>query len=69
MVDITKTNEQGAVWEKNLSGLRNGMFGDISDEATTCQTLLNYWRAQANAGYPCASENVKYFEERIRYTK
>lgn len=68
MADITKVNEQAAAWEKNLEGLQNGIFGEIAtyDEAITSQTMLRYWKAQASAGYPYASENVKYFEEAVR---
>ena len=46
-------------WNKNLEHLMNGGFGDT----TKPETLLNYWYAQKSAGYPYASENVKYFEE------
>ena len=46
-------------WEKNLEHLMSGGFGDTIH----AETLLNYWYAQADAGYPGASENVKYFEE------
>lgn len=71
MADITKVNEQITAWERNLEGLHNGIFGEIAtyDEATTYQTLLRYWRAQERAGYPYASENVKYFEESLRRCK
>ena len=63
-----KIADQAATWERNLEGLQNGMFGEIAtyDEATTNQTMLNYWQAQERAGYPYASENVKYFEEQLR---
>lgn len=67
MADITKVKDQAAAWERNLEGLQNGMFGDIAtyDETITNQTMLRYWQAQERAGYPYASENVKYFEEMI----
>lgn len=52
-------------WAKNLERLHARAFGEISDEATTNQTMLNYWTAQARAGYPGASENVKYYESLI----
>lgn len=55
MTDIEKR------WEKNLDHLMNGGFGD----PTKAETLLNYWYAQESAGYPYASENVKYFEEMV----
>ena len=48
-------------WEKNLEHLMSGGFGDT----TRAETLLNYWYAQESAGYPYASENVKYLEEMV----
>ena len=49
-------------WEKNLEMLKSGALGD----ADSPETLLRYWQMQAEAGYPCASENVKYFEDMVR---
>lgn len=49
-------------WEKNLQMLKSGALGD----ATLPETLLRYWKMQERAGYPCAEENVKYFEDMIR---
>lgn len=46
-------------WETNLDSLTAGAFGDPLDP----ETLLRYWEAQEAAGYPYASENVKYFKE------
>lgn len=46
-------------WKKNLEHLQSGGFGDTANP----ETLLHYWMAQESAGYPYASENVKYFEE------
>ena len=68
MADITKLNEQITAWNKNLEFLQSGGFGPIStfDEAETARTMLQYWTAQARAGYPGARENVKYFESRVR---
>lgn len=48
-------------WEKNMEHLQSGGFGPVDE----FQTLLLYWRAQERAGYPYASENVKYFEEMV----
>ena len=47
------------IWVKNLEHLHDGVFGDVSN----ANTLLNYWMPQARAGYPGASENVKYFAD------
>ena len=49
-------------WKKNLEMLKSGAFGDD----TSPKTLLRYWKMQERAGYPNASENVKYFEEIAR---
>lgn len=50
-----------SAWDKNLDRLTNGEFG----VATSPEALLRYWQAQAEAGYPSADENVKYFEQQI----
>ena len=52
-------------WEKNMKHLQNGGFGTTDQP----QTLLLYWQAQERAGYPYASENVKYFEEMVEKEK
>ena len=57
----TKVTTKEERWEKNLEHLMSGGFGDT----TKAETLLNYWYAQADAGYPGARENVKYFEEMV----
>ena len=49
-------------WEKNLEMLQSGALGDN----TSPKTLLWYWQMQESAGYPNASENVKYFAEMVR---
>ena len=64
-------NDQASIWEENLKGLENGVFGEIAtyDESTTNQTMLNYWTAQKCAGYPYASENVEYFKKLLEEKK
>lgn len=52
-------------WEKNLEALKSGALGDVNSP----ETLLRYWKAQAEAGYPYAEENVRYFEEMVRKEK
>ncbi|MBP3573904.1 MAG: hypothetical protein J6J71_04780 [Prevotella sp.] len=59
---IKKTSETHRKWNKNLIMLSSGGFGDIYSP----ETLLAYWKAQAEAGYPFAEENVRYFEEMVR---
>ena len=51
------------VWLRNLTSLKIGEFGI---DTTSPETLLAYWKAQAEAGYPFAEENVRYFEEMVR---
>ena len=51
-----------ARWDCNLANLNAGVFGT----PTHPESLLRYWKAQELAGYPSASENVKYFESRIK---
>lgn len=50
-------------WLRNLQSLKMGEFGV---DTKSPKTLLAYWKAQAEAGYPCAEENVRYFEEMVR---
>ena len=49
-------------WEKNLEALNSGALGDVNSP----KTLVKYWKMQERAGYPQASENVKYFEDMVR---
>lgn len=65
MADITKSNEQIAAWDKNLEKLKNGEFGAYKLPGESEKALLRYWRAQAEAGYPSADENVRYFEQLV----
>ena len=62
---LKKTSEKGKeiAFTKNLVSLANGEFGI---DTNSPETLLAYWKAQELAGYPCADENVRYFEERVR---
>lgn len=56
-----KQTEQEKLWEKNEKRLRYGEFGSIYGEECY-YTMLEYWKAQEQAGYPYASDNVKCFE-------
>lgn len=55
-------DEKSRRWNENVRMFNNGNFGSF-DKA---ETYLNYWKAQAEAGYPLAEENVLYFEEMVR---
>ena len=50
-------------WTRNLEMLVLGAFGI---DTKSPKTLLRYWKAQAEAGYPLAEENVRYFEDMVR---
>ena len=69
MADITKTNEKILAWEKNLERLKNGEFGAWKNEGESEKALLRYWQAQAEADYPQASENVRYYEQLLKEKK
>ena len=62
MEQTAKKGREGA-WLRNLTSLKMGEFGI---DTKSPKTLLKYWEAQELAGYPNASENVKYFEEMLR---
>jgi uncharacterized lipoprotein NlpE involved in copper resistance len=70
MADITKLNEQIAAWDKtwdkNLERLKNGEFGDLKNPKEHEKALMRYWQAQDEAGYPSASDNVRYFASQIK---
>lgn len=59
-------SEVERLWERNLALLKSGGFGEYTVAEECSKTLLRYWKAQAEAGYPNAIENVRYFEEIIR---
>ena len=58
--------EKERIWERNLETLRNGGFGNFTLAEECPKALLQYWKAQAEAGYPNAIDNVRYYEEIIR---
>lgn len=52
-------------WNLNLANLAAGAYGDPKDPST----LVRYWSDQADAGFPRAVENLKYFEELAKKTR
>lgn len=54
--------EQASIWNRNLQILGDGGYGPPEKP----QTLLRYWKEQEKAGYPGASENVRYFAELLQ---
>lgn len=61
-----KKKRKEAIWEKNMKKLKDGKFGELEHPQKCCETLARYWKAQAEAGYPLAVENMKYFEDMAR---
>lgn len=59
-------SEVERLWKRNLEFLKSGGFGEYTVAEEYPKTLLRYWKAQAEAGYPNAIDNVRYFEEIIR---
>ena len=57
--------EQEAIWKINAELLHSGGFGSMNGDKCF-ETLLRYWKAQEQAGYPHASESVKYFEDLVK---
>lgn len=53
--------DRASMWEINLQNLQNGALGNPQDP----RTLLLYWRKQEKCHYPCAHENVEYFQSLI----
>ena len=60
--ECKRFDSKEAQWDCNLANLNAGVLG----APTHPESLLRYWKAQELAGYPSASENVKYFESRLK---
>ena len=60
--EIIEADKKERLWSNNIANLHNGNFGSLDKS----ETYLNYWKAQAEAGYPYAEENVRYFEDMVR---
>ena len=61
-----KKKSKQAIWEKNMKKLKNGKFGELGSSPKCFETLSRYWKAQAEADYPLAVENMNYFENLLR---
>ena len=66
MIKLKKPNHQITAWQDNLDKLNRGEFGQLDIPRESLETLARYWKAQAEAGYPYAVENMWYFEEMLR---
>ena len=60
--ELAAEYERDALWQKNLSNLKEGTLGDKENP----ETLLRYWQAQERAHYPGAREMVEYFKDIIK---
>lgn len=59
---IVRADNKGEIFDRNFKKLMSGEFGNPKK----FETMVAYWKAQAEAGYPYAEENVRYFEEMVR---
>lgn len=59
---VVRAKSEDDIFEKNLDMLKSGLFGKCGEP----ETMVAYWKAQADVGYPYAIENVKYYEAMIR---
>ena len=59
---IVRADNKGEIFDRNFKKLTSGEFGNPEK----FETMVAYWKAQAEAGYPYAEENVRYFEDMVR---
>jgi hypothetical protein len=59
---IVRADNKGEIFDRNFKKLTSGEFGNPEK----FETVLAYWKVQAEAGYPYAEENVRYFEDMAR---
>jgi hypothetical protein len=59
---IVRAESKGEVFDRNFEKLTSGEFGNPKK----FETMVAYWKAQDEAGYPLADENVRYFEDMVR---
>ncbi len=59
---IVRADNKGEIFDRNFKRLTSGEFGNPEK----FETMVAYWKAQAEAAYPLAEENVRYFEEMVR---
>ena len=63
--NATRPEQMETIWRMNIDALAAGAYGDPKDPATR----VRYWHAQADAGFPGANENLKYFEKLAKKTR
>ena len=59
---IVRADNKDEIFDRNFKKLTSGEFGNPEK----FETMVAYWKAQAEAGYPLAEENVRYFEDMVR---
>ena len=59
---IVRADNKSEIFNRNFKKLTSGEFGNPEK----FETMVAYWKAQAEAGYPLAEENVRYFEDMVR---
>ena len=59
---IIRADNKGEIFDRNFKKLTSSEFGNPEK----FETMVAYWKAQAEAGYPLAEENVRYFEDMVR---
>lgn len=62
---IIRFENKDEIYDRNFKRMTKGEFGNPEK----FETMVAYWEAQAEAGYPYASENVKYFQEMVAREK
>ena len=58
---IVRADNKSEIFDRNFKKLTSGEFGNPEK----FETMVAYWKAQAEAGYPTAKENVRYFEDMV----
>ena len=59
---IVRGDNKAEIFDRNFKKLTSGEFGNPEK----FETMVAYWKAQAEAGYPFAEGNVRYFEDMVR---
>ena len=59
---IVRADNKAEIFDRNFMRLTSGEFGNPQK----FETMVAYWKEQAEAGYPFAEENVRYFEDVAR---
>ena len=59
---IVRSDNKSDIFDRNFKRLTSGEFGNPEK----LETMVAYWKEQAEAGYPLAEENVRYFEDMVR---